>query len=44
MGHYKDTTVEVKFKGVTKRVSQEVADSLKKSGSLDVKKKEKTDK
>jgi len=41
MGFYKDNTVEVKFNGVIKRVSKEVALILKKSGKLDGQKKEK---
>ena len=46
MGHFKDTTVEVKFNGRTVRVSQGVKDSLEKAGKLDTtkKKKVKTDK
>ena len=46
MGHYKDTTVEIKFNGRTVRVSQGVKDSLEKAGKLDnqKKKKVKTDK
>lgn len=35
MGFYKDNTVEVKFNGKSYRVSQGVAESLKKSGKLD---------
>lgn len=31
-GHYYKNTVEITFNGVKKRVSKEVADSLKKSG------------
>jgi hypothetical protein len=38
MGHFKDTTVEVKFGGKTVRVSPSVADALKKAGRLDKKK------
>jgi hypothetical protein len=34
MGYFYDTTVEIVFKGVKKRVSQGVADSLAKSGKL----------
>ena len=44
MGFYKDNTVEVKFNGVTKRVSKDVAEALKKAGKLDGQKKEKTTK
>ena len=35
MGFYKDNTVEIKLNGKSYRVSQGVADSLKKSGKLD---------
>jgi hypothetical protein len=46
VGHFKDTTVEIKFNGRTVRVSQGVKDSLVKSGKLALskKKKVKTDK
>lgn len=44
MGFYKDNTVEVKFNGVTKRVSKQVAETLKKSGKLDGQKKPKAKK
>tara|TARA_R110002033_G_scaffold60726_1_gene111046 strand:+ start:157 stop:288 length:132 start_codon:yes stop_codon:yes gene_type:complete len=42
MGHYKDTTVEVKFNGKTVRVSQGVKDSLSKAKKLDGQKKTET--
>ncbi len=44
MGFYKDNTVEVKFNGKIKRVSKQVAETLKKSGKLDGSKKKKASK
>ena len=42
MGHYKDTTVQIKMGGKLYRVSKEVQESLEKSGKLDTEKKVKS--
>lgn len=44
MGHYKDTTVQIKMGGKLYRVSKEVQESLEQSGKLDKPKQGKTSK